>query len=245
MSYGEVKMTNPRMYEAEIGMNVNKPRLQTVLLRDMSGSMYRVTELEQAAYQAFLEEGKKNPITGGRTDLCVIDFNDDCKVVTDWTQLDRVEYTEGLTATGCTNLNEAIMTALEKIDSRVNELLEMDVPESAPLLVVITDGAPTSPIDQSVAEIKKRLEVLDGNELKTFMMLILFTADPAMSEADRQEAIQTLRRYTDNVVPAKTTQFAEVFSIIHNSVKEIHASKGKRKARVPVGVDGIPYLDLN
>ena len=223
----------------------NKPRLSVAIVRDKSGSMAgNPIESENKAIEKFLEQ-KNIGITGRRTDICIVGFDSNAYVEMDWVQMDQATPELDNNASGMTDLDSGIMLALDKLKNKRMQDNALGIPPSAPLLIVLTDGAPTSSIERSVEEINMRLQKKDKNGLNTFMMMSIFMDDPQLTESERETALKTLSRYSGGVFTANTRQYNEIFSFIHDSIKAIYESGGTQKVLVNPQEHGMKYVTLN
>jgi len=231
---------------SETEVCVNKPRLSVLLALDHSGSMSGkpIKDLN-TAYSRFIEQGRENKKTGSRTDIAAIGFNDDTRAITDWKQLDEADMDADESAFGCTDIDKAIFKGLEMIDMKKEMDESRGIPPSAPVMILVTDGMPTSSIDRSVQEIKRRLGKLDKNGLKTFIMLTIFVENSGLSQKEREAATATLARYTDNVIVAENADYDKVFAFIHKSIETLHESMHNgTQANVPLE-QGLAVVSLN
>lgn len=230
----------------ETEVSVNKPRLSVAIVRDRSGSMQGVPiKSENVAITEFFEQGRISSKTGRRTDVAIVGFDTDAYVELDWMQMDQASPELDSNASGMTNLNDGIMLALKKIDEKRAENDSKGIPPSAPLLIVLTDGVPTSFIDESVEAVNARLRKNDKNGLKTFMMMSIYMDSPENTQEEREEAIKTLSRYAGGVFRADSRNYNEIFSFIHDSIKAIHDSGGDKKVNINPGEHHMQYVSLN
>lgn len=157
---------------------------------------------------AFRKALDDNPLALGRADVSIITFNSN--VQTQLPFAPAANYVAPtLTASGCTSMNEGIITALDAIEARKSEYKDIGIPYYRPWLFLLTDGMPTDSRYES--EAKRRLtEALQNKKINFFPM--------GVGNAD----IAHLKSYTANgngpVLKASATHFKEAFVWVSNSI---------------------------
>jgi uncharacterized protein YegL len=128
--------------EVDFMMNLH-PRLPCVLLLDSSGSMagQPIEDLNKAI-SAFIRALTKDDMASRRTDLAIISFGSEIRVLQDFTRPDEVQRLE-LEASGVTMMGQAIETALGMVTRRRSVYRAAGVPYYRPWIILITDGSPT------------------------------------------------------------------------------------------------------
>lgn len=123
----------------------NKPRCNVVLVMDHSISMDGEPMKEMnRAFRAFSYKCKSNNRALSRVDFCSISFGDSAVVDNEWgpiTNLGENQFINESTM-GCTNYEDAITLALQKVDEKRKHDRSMGIPRSAPI-VFFHDGRPT------------------------------------------------------------------------------------------------------
>ena len=136
-----------------------------VLLLDTSGSMNENEKINSLnkGINKLLEITKKDELTSRIVDLAIIEFNNDVKVIQDFTPILRINPVN-LTATGGTAMGKALVTAIVKIRERRRKYHQIGTPCYMPWIFMITDGEPTDDIQQAIDRI--RIEEHKGKDEK-------------------------------------------------------------------------------
>lgn len=78
----------------------------------------------------------------GCVDVCVLAFDDKTRVIQDWTPVEDMAEID-LDAGGCTDINGAVMLALDKIREIEAIYTTKSIVEKKPILIMMTDGSDT------------------------------------------------------------------------------------------------------
>ena len=212
---------------------VNKAIQLVGISMDVSGSMSgEYIRAENEALRYFFEEGSKGGY-GNRTMVSRIKFSDEAEVADDWMLLSEADPHLSEETGTCTNMDAGVNLALEKIAEKESELARNGTPHGASLLVLITDGMPTSSIDGSVARIKQRLSERDRNGNAKFIFLPIYVGSGSVPE---DLLMYTGKAYTANNGSDTSGKYHEIFNFLFNSIKALHDSAdGGGKANVPLG----------
>lgn len=127
-------------------------RLPCVLLLDGSGSMAGtpIDELN-AGLRVLEEELKKDDIASQRVQLLVIQFGDEVKMLSDWT--DAMAFNAPhLAADGMTPMGDAVRIALTKLEEQKARYRANGIAYNRPWVFLITDGQPTDTGWEQAAE---------------------------------------------------------------------------------------------
>ena len=144
---------------------------------------------------AFRKALDDNPLALGRADISIITFNS--TVQTQLPFAPAANYVAPtLTASGCTAMNQGILTALDAIEARKSEYKNLGIPYYRPWLFLLTDGLPTDGRYESEA---KRRPMGVGNA--DIAHLKSYTADGS-----------------GRVLKASATHFKEAFVWVSNSI---------------------------
>lgn len=223
--------------EAPYSETLNKPQQMIVILRDVSGSMFKAIDYENVAMGFFFNEGKKSKYAN-RNHICLIDFCDKPEVVLDWTLMKEANPELTNEVGGNTDINKAVMLAIEKCESKIRDFSKFGTPYGPPLVVLLTDGAPTSDISESVKAVQKKRSEKDKNGNSKFIFLPIYVGDGGVPE--------DLLRYTGSALIARSSdtdgKYREIFDFLFNTIKAIHntveAGGGQIKVD-PMGMDAI------
>lgn len=136
--------------------------LPCIILADCSDSMVGapIAELNQG----LLEFGKAlqpEPLANGRVDVCVMSFANGVKTELGFRSAEDYQ-APTLTAGGLTAFNEAVNTALEKIDDRKVDYRQLGIYRIRPLLFVLTGSFPTD--KHLEADTRERLQNYIANK---------------------------------------------------------------------------------
>ena len=216
----------------------NKPRCNVVLVMDHSISMEGEPMKEMnRAFRAFANKCNSDNRALSRVDFCSISFGDYAVVDNEWgpiTNLCENQFVNERTM-GCTNYEDAINLALQKVDEKRKRDRTMGIPRSAPIVFLLTDGQPTCDITQSVGEITRRQQEVDGSGHKKFIFTPLFIG-PSSSPA-----VTTLARYGSTVITASPEVYDEVFDFVLHSTEAVSDSMdgGDATVTIPPGLQAI------
>ena len=144
---------------------------------------------------------------GNRSLICRVGFSDGAEVANDWAPASETDsYPDGKTGTR-TDVDAGVGLALEKIAEKEEDLARNGIPREDSLLFLITDGIPTSSVDRSAAEVKKRLSEYDICGSAKFKFLPVYVGTESVPE--------DLLKYTGKVYAAGDTPeiFEELFGI--------------------------------
>lgn len=180
---------------------VNKLQQTIVILRDVSASMEKTIDYENDVMRFFFREGRENRFIN-RHLICLIDFSEEPKVVLDWTLLKFANPELTFEADGITDVNKAVMFAIEKCESKIEEFSNARIPYGPPLIILLTDGEPTSSIEESVRIVQEKRLEKDGNGNPKFIFLPIYVGDG--------EAPGALRRYANYVPVARSPETYEL-----------------------------------
>ena len=185
--------------------NFEQRHLPCIYVVDYSGSMEGepIQNLNNAM-KHFVGEYAHNEALMGRLDVCIISFADEVKIEVGFRPGANYEAPE-LTASGLTSLNQAILTALDAADARIEEYEELGIRYSRPMVFVITDGYATD--DQ--------LELTAVDRMRQYISARRISFLPiAIGYADEQRLQKYYPdEYSHKPVPKLSYQlFKEIFS---------------------------------
>lgn len=172
-------------------------------------------------------------------DVCVIAFDDRVRVVQDWRPVKDLKPVE-LTAGGCTDLNGAVLTGIEKIRERSRVYADNGVVEKKPYLIVLTDGCDTvsGTVDEAAAMAAERIE---QGKLKLFFL--------GFGDYDRATAAQLCAGNGGWCFEVQDGDynFNDFFDFVGNSVKAASVSAPGERLTVgtPIGTDESNVATVN
>lgn len=122
----------------------DKDHMSVVIAVDTSGS---VTGEAIRNINSNLNNFKRiiceDPIAAKCVDVCVLSFDDKVTVLQDWCPIQEMKSGYELTSGGCTDLNGAVLTGIQKIRERSRVYAKQGIVERKPHLMVMTDGYDT------------------------------------------------------------------------------------------------------
>lgn len=200
--------------------NPQQPHCATILLIDTSGSMSqngKITALTDGL-AVFKEDVAKDELASKRVDLSVIGFGDGVNVIHGFSSIEDFE-PPVLTAEGYTPMGEAVIKAIDSIESRKQQYKDKGIDYYRPWIFMITDGEPTDmqPGDAKWNEVVKKVH--DGEANKKFMFFVV-AVEPANAKLLAQIAPPNRPPVT-----LKEGRFKVLFSWLSKSQSKVSASK--------------------
>jgi uncharacterized protein YegL len=159
---GSVPSTTKELLSTEGGLQLEEieflnlhPRFPCVLLLDSSGSMagQPIEDLNRAI-SVFIQALTKDAMASRRTDLAIISFGSQIRVLQDFTRPDEVQQLK-LEASGVTMMGQAIKMALDMVTKRRSVYRAAGVPYYRPWIILITDGAPTDLWEEAAQKVRQ------------------------------------------------------------------------------------------
>lgn len=221
-------------------MNASR-RLPIVFCLDISPSMGWKThgnsssiDLLNAAVSNFLNDLRADPKASACAEVAFVTFSSNIKMDTSFETISTLK-TPKFRAVwrGGTNLSEAVLRSIEKIEKRRKELEINQIPYYAPFLVIITDGDPDGADEvtrqmQAVAAVKKHCESHVG-AAEIIVPFVIGVGDHISSNTLNEYAAG----FTPGYFPIRGTaermkiNFQKAFQLIGNSVKKSIKLNGK------------------
>lgn len=215
-----------------------------VILLDISGSMLGVegTPIGERpidelckAIRLFKEELQTQRDVNPCTEISFITFNTNVDVIQPFKNADRFNLPQ-LCAGGKTSMNEAIVTALEIIESQKEIYQREDVQYYRPWLYLLSDGYPTDNDKEETAK-KKLRDAIEGNHLVFYPVQIGKWANKEHLMSYYPESYDK-----KTVIITEEGHFRELFEFFSNSIKDsLHNSGyidlGKRKYLKGINVE--------
>jgi len=168
-----------------------QPHLATVLLLDTSGSMggSNIRQLNEGV-QTLKEEISKDDLARKRVELAVVTFGKGgVNLMHDFSSIEKFN-PPTLLADGETPMGEAILKAIDLVESRKNDYKFAGVDHFRPWIFMVTDGAPTdmSPGDSLWNQIIEKVH--DGEVNRKFSFFAV-AVDLASMEILKQITLPT------------------------------------------------------
>ena len=150
-----------------------EPRCSIVLVLDVSDSMTGVKiDTVNRALGKFRDIIREDSLAALRADVAVIEFDDEARIVTDFTNGTDFE-APVLTTRGGTNFSKAVNLALDIIEARKRSYRDGGIAYYRSLVYFLTDGIPKddSPVD--LGEAARRLAEAEENRSVAFFSFII------------------------------------------------------------------------
>lgn len=140
-----------------------EPRCPCVLVLDVSYSMdgRKIRQLNKGLAK-FSKEIKKDTLASLRTEVAIITFSDQARIVQDFVTADNFR-PKKLRTEGGTNISKGINLALDSLEKRKSLYKESSIEYYRPWLFLITDGEPTE-AQRTTRSTSKRLKKADSNK---------------------------------------------------------------------------------
>lgn len=195
--------------------------LACVLLLDTSGSMSGspIDSLNKAIND-FKEKTSLDELARKRVDIAIIAFDDHARLVQDFTPISQMEPVT-LTTGGCTNMEEGIQMAIDKVKERNRFYASIGTPVYKPWIFMITDGAPTCDISGAAKRIQEEENKGTHGKLKFFALGV-----PGYDK-------ETMFKLTKRVMELTDTDFSGIFNWMSESMVAISVSRVDEN--VPLG----------
>lgn len=200
-------------------------RVAVALVLDTSYSMSGepIDELNRGVAK-FFEETLANEVARFSAEVCIVKFGGTSELVLDFRSLEE-QTVPTFSASGGTPMGEAVSQAIEALEARKSEYQNAGVDYYQPIMVIMSDGAPTDSIESAGRNISN---LVNQKKLSVFCVGIGKDADMA-----------TLQRLSPGrtPLPLKELNFEEFFVWLSASVARVSASIPGED--VPIDVDGI------
>lgn len=200
-------------------------RVAVALVLDTSFSMSGspISELNTGV-KKFFEETLSNEIARYSAEVCIVKFGGTAEILLDFRSIEE-QTVPTVSASGGTPMGEAVSLAVSALNTRKNEYQNAGVDYYQPIMVIMSDGAPTDSISKAETEIRA---LVNSKKLSVFCIGIGKDAD-----------MQTLQKLSPNrtPLPLKELNFEEFFVWLSASVARVSASIPGED--VPIDVDGI------
>lgn len=200
-------------------------RVAVALVLDTSYSMNGapIGELNRGVAK-FFEETLANEVARFSAEVCIVKFGGTAELALDFKSLEE-QTVPTFSASGGTPMGAAVSQAIEALNVRKREYQNAGVDYYQPIMVIMSDGAPTDSIDAAERDVAA---LVSQKKLSLFCIGIGKDADMA-----------TLQRLSPGrtPLPLKELNFEEFFVWLSASVARVSASIPGED--VPIDVDGI------
>ncbi len=208
-------------------------RLPIVFCLDVSPSMgwkegnnSSSMELLNAAVTNFVSEIKKDPKAKTSAEVAFVTFSTNIEMDTAFTPVNQLTVPSFKPVEqGGTNMAQAVLRSIEKIEGERNRLENAEIGYFAPFLVLVTDGNPDKNDDPNVynralAAVKKHCDSHIGAQ-EIIVSFIIGVGDHIDAETLNAYA----KGFTKGYFPirgnaARARNFSKVFQLISNSTKK-------------------------
>ncbi len=162
--------------QAEFATNP-EARCSIVLILDVSGSMEGLKI--QTVNEALVKFGdiiREDSVTALRADVAVIEFDDEARVVVDFTNGKDFE-APVLSIKGGTNYSKAVNLALDLIEARKQSYRDSGIAYYRSLAYFLTDGIPVDDAPADLARTARRLTAVEENRGIAFFSFLISGLD--------------------------------------------------------------------
>ncbi len=148
-------------------------RCSIVLILDVSGSMAgpKIDTVNQALVK-FRNIIREDAVTALRADVAIIEFDDEARVVQDFTNGTDFE-APVLEVSGGTNFSRPINVALDLIEARKQSYRDGGIAYYRSLAYFLTDGIPTDDAPEQLVEANRRLAAAEENRSVAFFSFMI------------------------------------------------------------------------
>ncbi len=188
-----------------------EPRVPCILILDTSGSMggQPISELNEGLL-AYKEELAADSLASKRVDVAVITFGGEVQTVVHFTTAEAF-HPPRLVAGGDTPMGIAVDTAMQMLESRKQEYRSNGIAYYRPWLFLITDGGPTDPGWEQVAD-----RAIAGERAKSFALFGVGVGDANFQKLGRFCVREPLK--------LKGLRFRDLFQWLSSSQQSVSRS---------------------
>jgi uncharacterized protein YegL len=198
--------------------NPQQPHCATILLLDTSGSMNGAKiQAVNEGIRSFKTDVSTDDLAAKRVDLSVITFGEQVTVRSDFSSVEDFVPPE-LVADGSTPMGEAILKAIDLIESRKQQYKSLGIDYFRPWIFMITDGEPTDmqPGDSKWSQVVSR--VREGEAKKKFLFFAV-AVEPA-----NVSLLSQIAPSERPPIKLKERRFKELFDWLSKSQAAVSAS---------------------
>ena len=205
-------------------------RCSLVLMLDVSGSMGGLKiDTVNRALANFRDNIREDPLTALRTDVAIIEFDHEARVVMGFTNGTAFE-PPALTVGGGTNYSAAVNLALDMIEARKQIYRDSGIAYYRSLAYFLTDGYPERDTADDLAEAAARLQQEEENRNVAFFAFAINSADYEM------DLTELAKLASPNRPPKELTnmeQLAGCIQWLSHSVAAVSQSQPGDSIRLP------------
>ncbi len=214
----------PNLENLEFAENP-EPRCPCILLVDRSGSMagHRIRAVNNGLAE-FKESVMKDELAASRAEIAVIAFNDHIDTIQDFVTAVNLRPPE-IEAGGATNISGAIHKAISLLEDRKRTYRTNGVEHYRPIIILITDGEPTTDDPKLLASISKHLAGQEEDR-----RLVFFTF--AVEGADLQK-LAKIAPPNRPPIQLQEARIEDIFRWLSNSLSVISHSQPGDRVRLP------------
>lgn len=221
------------IYDKIQNLNTSK-RLPIVFCLDVSPSMgWQVgnnspsIDLLNASVSNFVAELKDDPKARACAEIAFVTFSTDIEMDTEFTSISTLQTPKFKTVEeGGTQMAQAVLRSIEKIETRRRQLRNSEIPYYAPFLVIVTDG---NPDDNDAPDLQARALQLVKKHCDSHIGASEIIV-PFVIGVGEYISVKTLNSYASGFVDGyfpitgaagkARVQFNKVFQMIGNSTKK-------------------------
>ena len=204
-----------------------EPRCPVLIIADCSGSMAGrpIDSMNQGVgdlYQAILDD----EIARNRVEVALLSFNSDARVERDFSTVGERD-NPNMRARGATNMHLAIQRGCDLLEDRKEQYRLGGVPYFRPIMVLFSDGLPTSP-REAMEEANQRLVDMEGESRLTIFNV-------AVNSEAVQAMLRTLPNPNSRFQPLQldNLRFSDFFVWLSKSVSAISRSTPGEAVNLP------------
>ena len=195
-----------------------EPRCPVLIIADCSGSMSGrpVDAMNQGVddlYQAIIDD----EIARNRVEVALLSFNTETRVERDFSTVSERTRTT-MRAGGGTNMHMAIQQGCDILEARKEQYRLGGVPYFRPIIVIFSDGLPTSPRSEMEQANQRLVDMESGSQLTIFKVGINAEAVQAMLRVLPNPNSRFQPQQLDNL------RFSDFFVWLSRSVSAISRS---------------------
>ena len=221
----QIEEREPSLEELAEFADNPEPRCPCILLVDRSGSMEgeRIAAVNNGI-QELRESLLQDELTASRAEIAVIAFNHNIERLQDFTTAPGMNPPQ-IRAGGATNISGAIHKAITILEDRKREYRQNGIEHYRPIMILITDGEPTTDDPGLLANISTHIAEQEEGRHLTFFTFAVQDAD-----LDRLKKITPRNRPP---MKLRDARIQDIFRWLSNSLSVISQSQPGDRVRLP------------